>query len=319
MKVVQQLADVQKTPGPVILAAGTFDGIHKGHQAVIQRAVEKASAVKGSAWVLTLDPHPLKILHPARAPKLLTSTSHKLQLIEPLGIQGCLVLPFTPERAAQEPEAFVADLAAGIPGLQGMVVGENWTFGRRARGTPDLLQQLAEQHGFKVTLVPPVTWQGEPVSSTRIRKAVFEARLDEASALLGRHFSILGDVIPGRQVGRTLGFPTANVDPHNEVQPPPGVYAASLVHQGRRYNGAAFRPDPAQMGPLPEDITEIHLFDFEGDLYGQTVELSFISRLRPPQQFKDLESLRLQIAADVQALKAFFSSIRPPASMRGVL
>ena len=145
MKVVQQLADVQKTPGPVILAAGTFDGIHKGHQAVIQRAVEKASAVKGSAWVLTLDPHPLKILHPARAPKLLTSTSHKLQLIEPLGIQGCLVMPFTPERAAQEPEAFVADLAAAIP-RAGVSTVKAWLAGEKMPGS-EQLNALARAFG----------------------------------------------------------------------------------------------------------------------------------------------------------------------------
>ena len=140
MTVVNSLEAMKQVREPVVLAAGTFDGIHRGHQAVIQTAIEKAKAIGGAAWVLTLDPHPLKTLAPETAPPLLTSTEHKIRLIESLGAQGCLVLPFTRQRAQQEPEAFFEDLIANIPALKGMAVGANWTFGRLARVQPALLE-----------------------------------------------------------------------------------------------------------------------------------------------------------------------------------
>ncbi|OGV43698.1 MAG: riboflavin biosynthesis protein RibF [Lentisphaerae bacterium GWF2_57_35] len=306
MTVVDSLEAMRQVTRPVVLAIGMFDGLHLGHQAVIRQAVERAQALQGEAWVLTLDPHPLKILKPMQAPPLLTSTRHKLRLIEPLGIQGCLVLPFTRERADEEPENFVSDLLECIPALNGIVVGENWTFGRQARGRPALLEELTSSRGISVIVVAPVACRQMPISSTRIRNAVFQGRLDEAAAMLGRPFSILGDVVPGRQFGRTMGFPTANVDPHNEVQPPPGVYAAYLLHRGRKILGAAFRPDPATGAPPPPHIVEIHLFDFNEDLYQQEVEVFFIRQLRQPRHFANEEQLRRQIALDIAGIHRFF-------------
>ncbi|MFH0878620.1 MAG: riboflavin biosynthesis protein RibF [Lentisphaerota bacterium] len=302
--VKQSLADMVHRSVPVVLAIGMFDGVHKGHQEVIHDALKTARALNAETWVLTLDPHPLKILKPEIAPALLTSIHHKLRLLDSLGVEGCIVLPFTRERADEEPETFVADLCRFIPGLKALVVGENWTFGRRARGTPAMLKQMSEQNRiFSVSVVPPVMSKNEPISSTRVRKAVFEGRLDEARDMLARPFSILGNVIPGKQFGRTMGFPTANVDPHNEVQPPPGVYAAILDVEGRRYNGAAFRPEGGEYASM----TEIHLFDFSGDLYGKEVELFFIRFIRPIRHFPDTAQLRDQIALDVETIKVHFA------------
>ena len=302
MQVRQSLAEFTGPTEPVILAAGMFDGVHVGHQAVIRAALSAARELHGAAWVLTLEPHPLKILNPRQAPPLLTSTHHKLRLFESLGVQGCLILPFTQERAHEEPEAFIADMRAAIPGLKAMVVGLNWTFGRRGRGTSNLLRQWAADMAFDVHIVAPILADDEPVSSTRVRKSVMEGDLDKATALLGRPFSVLGDVIAGKRFGRTMGFPTANVDPHNEVQPPAGVYAARLTVDGNTYDGAAFRPD----GGPAVDLTEIHLFDFSGDLYGREVEVHFIRRTRLPQTFPDTDHLRNQIALDVEAIRDYF-------------
>jgi riboflavin kinase/FMN adenylyltransferase len=306
--VLNSLEAMRQVGQPVVLAVGTFDGIHLGHQAVIRQAVDRARALNGEAWVLTLEPHPLKILKPELAPPLLTSTPHKLRLIEPLGVQGCIVLPFTRERANEEPEDFVDDLKSCIPTLKGMVVGDNWTFGRGARGRPAMLEAVMKPHGVQVVIVPPVLQHNEPISSTRIRQAVFQGELDKAAAMLGRPFSILGDVVVGRQFGRILGFPTANVDPHNEVHPPAGVYAACLTHKGRLFLGAAFRPDPKSAYPLPLDTVEVHLFDFHEDLYRQEVEVFFLHRTRLPKKFPDPEQLRRQITQDIEEIHRFFAA-----------
>ncbi|MBI2437432.1 MAG: bifunctional riboflavin kinase/FMN adenylyltransferase [Lentisphaerae bacterium] len=209
---------------PILLAAGFFDGVHRGHQAIIRKLLRAARRVRGVAWVMTFDTHPLKILAPAKAPRLLTSTPHKLQLLKAMGVDGCVVIHFTRALARREPEAFIAMLARAAPALRRIVIGQNWTFGRHGRGTPELLKALAATYGFKVTVIPPVRWHGRVVSSTRIRAAVLAGRLREARGMLGRNFSLLGTVVPGRRLGRKLGIPTANLDPHNEVLPPDGVY-----------------------------------------------------------------------------------------------
>ena len=304
MRTVTRLEDLAGEDRPLVLAAGAFDGVHRGHRDVIERAQRQAAAVGGKTWVMTFDPHPLKVLRPDIAPALLTSTPHKLQLLRELGVDGCAVLSFTTRFAAMEPEDFIAELREAAPSLRAVVVGTNWTFGHRARGTTDLLRELGSRHGFAVHLVEGVTWKDQPVSSTRIRQAVAAGRLEDAEAMLGRPFSIYGTVIHGTRIGRQLGFPTANVDPHNEVRPPAGIYAVRVTAEGVHHAGAAFltaHPDPRKG---PPDVVEVHLLDFSADLYGCDLDVAFVKRLRDEWTFDSVDALKVQIARDVEAARA---------------
>lgn len=304
MRITPQLSDLRLEHDGVVLAAGYFDGVHRGHQAVLGAALEKARSLRAEAWALTLDPHPMKVLKPEAAPALITSTEHKVRLIEELGLDGCVVMPFTGELAAEEPSAFLRDLHENVPSLRELVMGENWTFGHGGVGNAGLAARLAPGFEWTVTVVKPVMWGGEPISSTRVRRTVAEGRLDDAAEMLGRPFSILGTVVRGRRVGTQLGFPTANLDPHNEVRPPSGVYAVHVLLGRRRYRGAAFLDDmpTAQAGPSGF-LLEVHLLDFEDELYGQDIEMAFAGRVRDVRRFASRAELRAQIVRDVQQVR----------------
>jgi len=301
MRITRQLEDLRLEQRPVILAVGSFDGVHRGHQAVFRQVGEKARVADSEAWAMTLDPHPLKVLKPEAAPPLLTSTEHKLRLIEPLGIDGCIVMPFTRDLAEEEPEAFLDHLCRNIPTLSELVVGANWTFGHRARGNVELLREQAPGRGFKPTVMDAIDWQGAPISSTRIRQVIAEGHLDQAEEMLGRPFSILGTVVPGKRIGTRLGFPTANLDPHNEVRPPSGVYATKVGCGSRMYSGAAFLAESEDAKSSPSGfIVEVHLLDFEGDLYDRDIEVFFVEKIRDVEHFDSRGSLAEQIAKDVE-------------------
>lgn len=303
MQTVTSLEALSGATRPVIFAAGAFDGIHRGHQAVLAEARARAAALGGEAWVLTFDPHPLKVLRPERAPALITSTPHRLRLLAETGIAGVVLLGFNERFAAQEPEAFIEHVRAAVPALRGFVIGENWTFGRRAAGDVALLRELGARHGFDVTAMPGIEWGGAPISSTRIRQAVASGDLAAAEAMLGRPFSIYGTVVHGTKIGRELGYPTANVDPHNEVRPPPGIYACRTRVERETYPSAAFltaHPDPRKG---PPDVVEVHLLDVTLDLYEQDIDVCFVKKLRDEWRFDGLAALKAQIARDCEAAR----------------
>ena len=298
------MAELASVPGPVFASIGVFDGVHLGHQALIARAQADAAAVGGSAIVITFDPHPARVLRPDRAPRLLTSTRHKAALIERLGVSHLLIIPFTPEFAAQEPEAFVSDLKQACQPLSEICVGHAWCFGKQRRGNLAMLKTMGDQFGFHEVGIPAVEVDGEIVSSTRIRAAVESGALAKASRLLGRDFSILGTVQHGDHFGRTLGFATANLSAHNEQFPPNGVYAVQAVVEG--VSGAPLMNGVVNIGVRPtlkeaggERLLELHLFDFNDDLYGRDVEVFFRGYLRPEQKFPSVEALKEQIGLDV--------------------
>ena len=296
--------------GPAYLAVGVFDGVHLGHRAVIGRAVDDARREPGAASVVvTFDPHPLKVLRPEAAPRLLTSAAHKRQVFAALGATHCLTLPFDAEFSVTPPEEFIGGLArAGRP-LREICVGFNWSFGRGRAGNLELLNRLGERYGFAVVGLPSVTVDEETVSSTRIRHAVERGDLAAAARMLGREFTVLGTVVRGQQLGRQLGFPTANLAAHNEQFPPDGVWAVEAVlpdggGEQRRHPGIVnlgYRPTVAQPGG--ERLLELHLFDFDADLYGQDVEVAFHHFLRPEQKFEGVEALRAQIGRDAAEAK----------------
>lgn len=298
MKIYSRPAELADLPGPLVLAAGVFDGVHHGHRAVIAAAMASARDGGGSAAVLTFDPHPSKILRPDRAPCLLTSTPHKLALIGDAGIRHGLVLPFTPEFAALEAEEFLRGLCAAVPSLARICIGEGWRFGHARRGDAALLRRLGHELGFETTEVPSVLIDGRVVSSTLIRKAVESGDLEAAERLLGRRYAILGTVRHGDGLGRQLGFPTANLAAHNEQFPPNGVYAVRVRVGQTLHAGAANIGVRPTVHSAADRLLEVHLLDFQGDLYGQDLEAEFLEFLRPEMKFAGLDKLREQIAKD---------------------
>jgi riboflavin kinase/FMN adenylyltransferase len=298
------IADLAAVPGPVYLAIGVFDGVHLGHRAVLLRALADARAGGGSAVAVTFDPHPVKILRPQSAPRLLTASEHKLQLIHCLGIETVLVIPFTAEFAATPPEEFVQQLHAACHPLREICVGHEWCFGRGRAGNLEMLRKMGDQLGFDEVGVPAVEVDGEIVSSTAIRAAVEIGDLKRAALLLGRDYSILGTVVRGDQIGRSLGFRTANLSAHNEQFPPNGVYAVTALFRGQPLKGVVnlgVRPTVASASG--ERLLELHLLDFDEEIYGEDVEVTFRTCLRPEQKFASLDALKVQIARDIASAR----------------
>jgi len=303
------IAQLGSVPGPAFLAIGVFDGVHLGHRAVISRALEDAQASGGSAVVVTFDPHPLRVLRPNHAPRLLTSTTHKLRLIRSLGVEHLLVLCFDSDFAATPPAHFIRALAASCERLREICVGHQWSFGRDRAGNLELLAQLGDELGFDEVGVPAVRIDSEVVSSTLVRHAVEVGDLPRAAKLLGREYTVLGTVVRGDQLGRQLGFPTANLAAHNEQFPPDGVYAIEALRDGATLRGVAnIGVRPTVSNPGGRRLLEVHLFDFGTDIYGDDLEVAFRSFLRPERKFESLEALRTQIAKDVENARASFAS-----------
>lgn len=306
MQVLRSISELAELRGPLFLAIGVFDGVHLGHQAVISTSARHAAEAGGRPVVVTFDPHPVKVLRPNDAPRLITATQHKIALIRDLGVSHLLVLPFDRNFAATAPEDFVEQLVAHSRPLREICVGHEWSFGKGRAGNLALLKQLGLKHNFNVVGVEAVTVNGEVVSSTAIRKAVAEGNLVKATQMLGREYTILGTVIAGEKLGRKLGFPTANLSAHSEQFPPNGVYVIEARRAGTLHRGVAnlgYRPTVS--GKQPERLLELHLFDFDKEIYGEEMEVRFLRYLRQEQRFESLEALKAQIARDVEEARGF--------------
>jgi riboflavin kinase/FMN adenylyltransferase len=301
MKILHSVSDLSSLPGPLFLAIGVFDGVHRGHQAVISTSARHAHAADGTPVVVTFDPHPAKVLRPNDAPHLLTARQHKIDLIRALGVGHLLVLEFNLQFAATSPEDFVGQLRKNSKPLREICVGHEWSFGRNRAGNLSLLKKLGEDFGFAVVGIPPVMVNGEVVSSTAIRTAIQKGDFDRAAAMLGRPYSIVGTVTTGDKLGKKLGFPTANLSAHSEQFPPDGVYFAEAWLDGVLYHGVVnlgVRPTVAR--GEPQRILEIHLLDFHEDIYGKDIEVRFLQYLRSEKKFPNVDALVRQIEADVQ-------------------
>lgn len=303
VKILRSIAELSELPGPLVLAIGVFDGVHLGHRAVIERALADARAAGGHAVAVTFDPHPARVLRPDQSPLLLTCIRHKQQIIAALGVEHLLIIPFDDELAATEPAQFIRKIATAANPLRQICVGENWAFGKGRAGNIALLKTLGASLGFNAVGIPDVQLDGRTVSSTAIRTAVQAGDLATAAKLLGRDFSILGTVIEGRKMGRSIGFPTANLASNNEQLPPNGVYAVSALLQGKELRGVAnvgVRPTIEDAGAC---ICEVHLFDFSGDFYGEEMEVRFHRFIREERKFSSVEELREQITLDAAAAR----------------
>jgi riboflavin kinase/FMN adenylyltransferase len=301
MKTLRSIPELAYLPGPLFLAIGVFDGVHRGHQAVISTSAKHAQVDGGTPIVVTFDPHPEKVLRPNAAPHLLTATQHKIGLIRNLGVEHLLVINFDKQFAATSPENFIQQLVHNSKPLREICVGHEWSFGKNRVGNLDLLKKLGAQFGFDVVGIPPVKTNGDVVSSTAIRQAIERGDLVRAAQMLGRDYTILGTVVRGDNLGKKIGFPTANLSAHSEQFPPDGVYAAEALLDDVLHHGVVnlgFRPTVSS--GKAERVLEIHLLDFHREIYGKDIEVRFLKYLRPEKKFENIDALVKQIDVDVK-------------------
>lgn len=307
MLIRKRLEDLPALGVPLHLALGVFDGVHVGHQAVIARAVEAAKLDGGLAGLLTFDPHPIRVIAPNKAPtNLLETLDHKARVVGDLGVQLFIPLHFDMDLAKMEASEFIAQLTAAP--VRTIAVGEDWRFGHHRSGDVTFLEQEAERRGFKLEAVPPVMHDGERVSSTRIRQAIRDGNLDAAEQMLGRPYTVSGTVVEGKKLGRTIGFPTANLATGEAQLPIDGVWAVRVrLAEGHDLSGVA------NLGMRPTvhgdtRVFEVHLFDFSEDLYGKDLEIRFHNYLRHELKFPSIDALRTQIQRDADEARALFAS-----------
>jgi riboflavin kinase/FMN adenylyltransferase len=287
-----------------IVALGNFDGFHLGHQAVVGRAIARARAEGRPALVATFDPHPVRYFKPDTAPFRLTTLDQRERLFAEAGAHAMVVFRFDAALAALNARDFVEQRLVDGIGLGGAVTGEDFTFGKARSGNIGVLSELGAQHGFSVEAVAPVTLTGEPVSSSRIRAALISGDPRGAARLLTRPFAIEGVVSHGDKLGRTIGFPTANLDLGSYLRPAYGIYAVrGRLADGRVLGGAANLGVRPSFDP-PKELLEPHFFDFTGDLYGQTITVELVEFLRPEARYDTLDALTAQIAVDCDAARA---------------
>jgi riboflavin kinase / FMN adenylyltransferase len=295
-------------PLPSVVAVGKFFAVHRGHQALITEAVTRARARGARSVALTFDRHPLEVLRPGTATQFLTTLAERLALIERLGTDVALVARVTPEFLSLTPKQFARDVLRETLDTVEIVASASFRFGRGAAGTLETLRELGESLGFGVDTLPEVLVGGERISSSRIVGELQAGRVAEAAELLGRPYSVCGRVVEGERLGRQLGFPTANLDiPPGRVLPADGIYAIALARAGEVHAGVA------HLGPRPtvggaKRTLEAHLFDFEGDLYGQTARLHFLHWLRGIERFPSLEALTEAIGHDAARARALVPS-----------
>lgn len=297
---IDKLEELAAQDGPLHLALGVFDGVHVGHRAVIARAVDAARKEGGKAFVVTFDPHPIRVIAPEKAPaSLLATLDEKAAVVKALGVDGLLVIHFDMAFAKMDAEEFVRKLLAAD--VRTVAVGEDWRFGSKRSGDVAMLRRMGRELGFQLEAVPPVMWDGERISSTRIRQAIRDGNFDAVEELLGRPYELSGTVIEGRKLGRGLGFPTANLRLGERQTPRDGVWAVKV--DGVRKGVANLGTRPTVDGG--ERLLEVHLLDFSGDLYGKELRVRFEKFLRPERKFGSLEELREQIGRDAEEARHF--------------
>ena len=291
-----------------VLGLGNFDGLHRGHLKIIERVKRGALERGGSAMAMTFDPHPPRVVRPDKAPPLLMTKAQKLDALHRAGLQCVAVVNFTHELSRWDPETFVQRVLVEWLHVAEVWVGANFLFGRDRTGNFSTLRTLGQRLGFRAEKIDPVRYKEFVVSSTRVRRLVSEGRMDEAGGLLGHPYYLDGVVVEGRRKGRELGFPTANLKIDNELVPPDGVYATTLTVDGivhASMTNIGVRPT---FGESARTI-ETHVLKFDGDLYGKSVRLSFVQRLRDERRFDDVDALRAQLEADQRRVERLFARI----------
>jgi len=292
---------------PTVLTLGVFDGLHLGHQRIMQTVVERAEAVGAIATAITFDPHPRAVLHPETAPPLLQTLDQRLANFEVLGIEQAIVIRFTREFAGKPAEVFLEEIVHDRLHAREVYLGKGFAFGKERGGNIELLREMSSKLGFFADEVDEVKIRGQRISSSRIRQLLAEGRVNLVRRMLGRPYGVEGVIIRGNRRGHTIGFPTANLKPHNRVIPKFGVYATATLIDG------TWRKSITNIGVRPtfEDTTEpsieTYIFDFDDDLYGDVLRVRFLHRIRDERKFSGVEELKAQIERDTRHARNYFS------------
>jgi riboflavin kinase/FMN adenylyltransferase len=306
MEIIRDLDSLKPYSFPVV-ALGNFDGVHVGHQTILRAAIERARAAGGSALAVTFDPLPAKVLNPNRAPRLILTPEDKHELLHSFGLDGVIVLTFSHELSMVPPEAFVREYLRRRIGARIVVVGHNVSFGHARAGNAEVMRRLGDELGFETNVIGPIERDGIVVSSTQVREMIAMGDMNRTAILLGRPHFLRGPVVHGRERGRTIGFPTANIQSRTECLPPDGVYATRVVMEEGSYpsiTNIGMRPTFGE----PERSIEAHIFDFNRDIYGREVKLEIAERIRPERKFESAQALAAQIASDLRRAKEILAA-----------
>jgi riboflavin kinase/FMN adenylyltransferase len=309
MRIIHDLQELTTVPRHTVATIGNFDGVHLGHRAIFRRVVAEARQAQGTATVITFNPHPLKLLAPERAPLLINTYEERERLIAASCIDLLVCLPFTTALAALPATTFVTDILLRALGLKHLIIGYDYAFGRDRQGDAAFLQGCGERYGFTVEVLPPITQNQDVYSSTRIRQLLQAGEVQAAASLLGRHFTLEGEVIHGAGRGRNLGFPTANLRTEKELLPKEGVYAVKVRHGEELLDGVANIGRNPTFGEN-ELTVEVHLLDIKQSLYGKTLRLYFLQRLRGEERFATITALCAAISSDIDHARQILATTR---------
>jgi riboflavin kinase/FMN adenylyltransferase len=302
MRIITSLEEIEAPFLKAVVTVGNFDGVHLGHQALMQKVKERARAIDGTSVVFTFEPHPVKVLKGKHLP-LITPFPRKMELIAQQGIEIAVCPPFTKEFAQIGAKEFICEILMKKIGMKEMVVGYDFAFGKKREGNIDSLKTWGEKLGFKVHVVGPICINGVIVSSTKVREFIMAGEMERVKELLGRYYQVTGKVIRGKnRGGRLLGIPTANLKLINEVFPKNGVYAVEVIYEDKTYHGVANIGFNPTFGDNALSV-ETHILDFNQNIYGETIRVIFVKRLRDEKKFDNLEALKAQIQKDIEVAR----------------
>jgi riboflavin kinase/FMN adenylyltransferase len=311
MKIFDRLENIKQPFVNAVITIGNFDGVHIGHQALFHEVIEKAEAIQGTAIAMTFEPHPMRVLKQNNHPPLITIYEHKKELIERSGIDVLICVPFTKKFAALTAEEFIKDLLIKKIGMKAIVVGKDYTFGKNREGNLAVLKSYADQMGYEVIVAEWIKAAHnlpDRISSTRVRELLMAGEIETARKMLGRHYQIRGLVVKGRdRGGKLLGIPTANINLQDELCPKTGIYAVTVEHQQRLYRGVA------NIGYSPtfndnEFTVEVHILDFDENIYDHNIRVNFIERIRDEKRFSGIDELKSQIHKDIKAARKILAA-----------
>ena len=301
MKVIVDIQKSEERLKNSYVALGTFDGVHRGHRVLINSAIEKAKKNGGISVVYTFLNHPLEIIAPERVPKMINTIDEKLRLLEEMGVDYVVLQTFDEEYAKTSKEEFIDKILIEYLGAKEIFVGFNYTFAERGSGNVEYLKKVAPEKGIKLNEIEAIEYKGQVLSSTLIRKFILEGKIEEANMFLGRPFFISGEVEHGKKLGRVLGFPTANLKVVNKVYPPFGIFGGTVLIEGEKekYNAVVNIGKNPTLKP-GELSVEVHILDFNRDIYGKKIDVSIEKHLRDEKKFGSMEELRQGIRNDVE-------------------
>jgi riboflavin kinase / FMN adenylyltransferase len=309
MHVIRDPLRAAELPRAGVLTIGNFDGVHLGHRRILEAVAKRAEETLRPSVAITFEPHPLAVLRPDHAPRRIQTLRQKEEAIEALGIQTLLVIPFTRDFSLTEPEDFVRTFLVERLAASELYLGQHFAFGRGKRGDLGLLRRMGPECGFAASGVEEVFYEGEPISSTRIRNALERGEVARANAMLGREYELDGIVSKGEKVGHRIGYPTINLAPENDFHPAEGVYVTRIAISSfaARFGGVTNIGRRPTLYEESEAVIETHVFDFDANVYGMRVRLFFLERLREERKFPSVEALTAQIARDIEAARDYLA------------